>query len=51
MATRFWSIPMPKAARKPPVRIPLPFDKAIEGLLAVDPKKLPARKKARAKKK
>jgi hypothetical protein len=26
------------AKRLPPVRIPLDFDKAVEGLLAVDPK-------------
>jgi hypothetical protein len=27
------------ASRKPPVKIPLPFDKAVEGLLGVKPKK------------
>jgi len=27
--------------RDTPVRIPLSFDKALEGLLAVDPKQLP----------
>jgi hypothetical protein len=39
----------------PPVSIPLPFDKAVEGLLAVDPKspiasKPSAKKKPRQKK-
>lgn len=34
-----------RGARKPPVRIPLPFDQAIEGLLAVKPKKKPGAKK------
>lgn len=43
--------------RKPPVKIPLSFDKAVEGLLAVDPKgpvesarKKPAKKKPGRKK-
>lgn len=27
-----------KEARQPPVRIPLSFERAVEGLLAVDPK-------------
>jgi hypothetical protein len=35
-----------KKARKPPVRIPLPFDVAVDGLLAVAPtKKAKKRKK------
>jgi len=33
-------------ARKPPVHIPLTFDQAIGGLLAVNPKQLPAKKAA-----
>jgi len=40
--------------RLPPVHIPLAFDRAIEGLLAVDPKgpvpEKPAKKKPRRKK-
>lgn len=42
------------AKRKPPVHIPLDFDTAIGGLLAVDPKQLKrpvAKKPARAVKK
>jgi hypothetical protein len=35
--------------RLPPVRIPLPFEKAVEGLLAVDPKG-PVRQKGANKK-
>jgi hypothetical protein len=31
--------------RLPPVRIPLSFDDAVGGLLAVKPKKAPAKKK------
>ncbi len=34
-----------------PVRIPLSFNDAIGGLLAVDPKKLPRKRRAAAKKK
>ena len=40
--------------RKPPVHIPLAFDDAVRGLLAVDPKQLPKKpaavKKAAPKK-
>jgi hypothetical protein len=43
-----------KRKRLPPVRIPLPFEQAVEGLLAVDPKKpvapKPPKKKPRRKK-
>jgi hypothetical protein len=43
-----------KAKRLPPVRIPLDFDRAVEGLLAVDPKgpapEKSAKKKPRPKK-
>jgi hypothetical protein len=34
-----------KQKRKPPVHIPLPFERAVEGLLGVNPKELPAKKK------
>jgi hypothetical protein len=47
-------VPKPSAAqRKPPVRIPLPFDTAVEGLLAIKPsaKKKPAVRKAASRKK
>jgi hypothetical protein len=37
--------PRKNRQRKPPVRIPLPFDRAVEGLLAVAPKKKAKRKK------
>jgi hypothetical protein len=36
--------------RSPPMRIPLPFNKAVEGLLAVKPKK-PAKPKKKSVKK
>jgi len=46
---------MPKESTrqyKPPVRIPLPFETAVEAFLKVDPKKLPKKGKlTRAKKK
>jgi hypothetical protein len=35
--------------RLPPVAIPLPFERAVEGLLAVDPK-APVRQRAEKKK-
>ncbi len=35
--------------RLPPVRIPLPFEQAVEGLLAVDPKGPVSTKKATKK--
>jgi hypothetical protein len=42
-----------KQKRLPPVRIPLDFERAVEGLLAVDPKgpvpEKPAKKKPRPK--
>jgi hypothetical protein len=34
--------------RQPPVRIPIPFESFVEGVLKIDPKKL-ARKKAAKK--
>jgi hypothetical protein len=37
-----------KTSRKPPVRIPLPFERAIEGLLAVQPRKKKRKKKPKA---
>jgi hypothetical protein len=44
----------PTGKRQPPVKIPLPFDKAVEGLLRVDPKgpvpEKSAKKKPRPKK-
>jgi len=46
------SLPMPKESTrkyKPPVRIPLPFDVAVEAFLKVDPKKLPGRGKMTTK--
>ncbi|MGI8978253.1 MAG: hypothetical protein ACR2FY_03405 [Pirellulaceae bacterium] len=45
---------MPKSVKKyqPPLHIPLPFEQAVKGLMAVDPKKLPSKKaKAKAAKK
>ncbi|HEV8072474.1 MAG TPA: hypothetical protein VGP76_32445 [Planctomycetaceae bacterium] len=43
-----------KSKRLPPVKIPLPFEKAVEGLLVVDPKgpvrERSAKKKPRPKK-
>lgn len=36
--------------RQPPLRIPLSFDDALKGLLAVDPKKLPKTARPGAKK-
>ena len=36
---------------QPPVAIPLDFDRAVEGLLAVKPEPKPAEKKAKAKRK
>ena len=44
---------MPKESTrkyKPPVRIPLPFDVAVEAFLKVDPKKLPKKGKLTTKK-
>jgi hypothetical protein len=38
-----------KSKRQPPVRIPLDFERAVEGLLAVDAKK-PVRQKSAKKK-
>ena len=33
-----------KPPRSPPLRLPLSFNKAVEGLLAVKPKKKPGKK-------
>jgi hypothetical protein len=40
-----------QTSRSPPLRIPLPFEKAVEGLLGSKPAKPAAKKKARPKKK
>ena len=43
---------MPKESTrkyKPPVRIPLPFETAVEAFLKVDPKKLPGKGKLTTK--
>lgn len=42
-----------KVARQKPLAIPIDFDSAVEGLLAVDPKEMPPKpqKKASPKKK
>lgn len=39
-----------RTKRNQPIHVPLPFDAFVSGILKVDPKKLPARKKAKAKK-
>lgn len=39
------------AKRPPPVRIPIPVEQFVEGLLRIDPKKLPATKAKKAAKK
>jgi hypothetical protein len=38
------------AKRQPPVRIPIPFEQFVEGVLQIDAKKLPAAKAKRAAK-
>jgi hypothetical protein len=45
---------MAQTKRNPPVRIPIPVEQFVEGLLRIDPKKLPAaaaKKKAAKKRK
>ena len=40
------------AKRQPPVRIPIPFERFLEGVLQIDPKKMrasPSKKKAAKK--
>ena len=37
--------------RQPPVRIPIPFEQFVEGVLQIDAKKLPAAKAKKAAKK
>jgi hypothetical protein len=41
---------MKQPKRQPPLYIPLPLEKLVDGLLAVDPKQMPPRKKAAKKK-
>lgn len=42
---------MTTAKRQPPVRIPLPFEQFVEGVLKIDARKLPAAKAKKAAKK
>jgi hypothetical protein len=42
---------MVKSTRQPPIKIPLPFGKAVDGLLRVKPDSPPAKKEKGAKKK
>jgi hypothetical protein len=39
-----------KPKRQPPLHIPLPLEKLVDGLLAVDPKQMAAKKQAATKK-
>jgi hypothetical protein len=39
-----------KPKRQPPLHIPLPLEKLLDGLLAVDPKQMPTQKKPTKKK-
>jgi len=42
---------MTNTKRQPPVRIPIPFEQFVEGVLKIDARKLPAAKAKKAAKK